>query len=79
MKYADGETVHLGDELKLWGNARGIVVCSIETDEYSERHPRSEWEYLAGGILVDVSGLGLVHIDTPDASLAVVRRASGPG
>lgn len=40
MKYSDWQQVRLGDIVSL-GNDRGVVVCSIDTEEYADAYPRS--------------------------------------
>jgi hypothetical protein len=44
MQYADGQTIKLGDQVKLGGNASGVVVACIESGKFSEGYPRAEWE-----------------------------------
>jgi hypothetical protein len=46
MKYPDGQDVRLGDKVSLWAGARGVVVCSLDTQEYSAAYPAAEWSYL---------------------------------
>jgi hypothetical protein len=36
MKYPDGQEVKLGDMVALGKDEQGIVVCSIDTGEYSD-------------------------------------------
>ncbi|UUZ46646.1 hypothetical protein LP420_22335 [Massilia sp. B-10] len=67
MKYQNGRTIRLGNKVKL-GLDEGVVVFSIDTDEYSVEFPQAEWCYLARGIMVRFPQLGLVHFefDSPD-------------
>ena len=45
MKYPDGQEVKLGDKLRLCHDEIGIIVSSMDTDEYSAEHPREQWGY----------------------------------
>jgi hypothetical protein len=45
MKYADGQEVKLGDRVKLEQDEGGLVVASMDTDEYSSQHPKAQWGY----------------------------------
>src|SRR6266571_1040879 len=36
MKYPDGQEVRLGDQVRLGENDGGVVVASIDTDEYGD-------------------------------------------
>jgi len=80
MKYPNGETVRLGDIVRLWyggpktTEAEGEVVCSIDTDEYSTKYPRDEWAYLGEGILVLSPQAGLIHYRHPEANMTLLRR-----
>ncbi len=44
MKYLNGVTVHINDKVQLWENCNGIVVCSIDTNEYSEEYSEADWK-----------------------------------
>jgi hypothetical protein len=74
MKYLDGRTVMIGDRVRL-GTDDGVVVFSIDTGEYVDEFPKTEWEYLENGIMIDFPKLGLVHIAECDAELRLVERA----
>jgi hypothetical protein len=77
MKYPDGQDVKLGDIVALGKDREGIVVCSIDTDEYSEDCPQSEWSYLKSGVLIKFPSYGLIHYEEPESALCLVARASG--
>jgi len=36
MKYPYGTLARLGDKILVWEGNEGVVVCSMDTDEYSE-------------------------------------------
>ena len=80
MKYATGEDAHLWDRVTASGGQRGIVVGSMDTDEYSSQHPREQWAYLGHGIMVDSEDAGLIHYPRPDEGeeLALVTRGIEP-
>lgn len=61
MNYADGQPIRVGDRVKLWNECDGLVVCSIETDEYSAEYTKEEWGYLKTGILINSEQAGLIH------------------
>jgi len=42
MKYADGQEMRLGDRVRLGADDGGVVVCVIDTGEYSETHPQAQ-------------------------------------
>jgi len=77
MKYADGQEVRLGDMVALGGDQQGIVVCSVDTGEYSDAYPYSDWGYLDAGVLIEFPTYGLVHYKEPEAGLRLVAHAPG--
>ena len=52
MKYADGQEARLGDKVRLSDGAEGMIVLSIDTDEYSPAYPKAQWDYLKRGVMV---------------------------
>ncbi len=79
MKYADGQDVRLGDRVKLGNDENGIVVCSIDTDEYAKTHPRNQWGHLKKGFMVEFPKFGLIHYEKAEPDLLLVRRAKFEG
>jgi hypothetical protein len=75
MKYPNGELVRLGDAVKLWTNCTGIVVASIDTDEFTVDFPKSDWAYLRSGVLIQSNKAGLIHYLEPEPSFVLVKRA----
>lgn len=67
MFYPDGREARLGDRVRL-GEKEGIVVFSIDTDEFSESFPREEW----ADYMVDLAGIGLILCIEPDEDLEFV-------
>lgn len=76
MKYPSGEKVRLGDKVRLRDGTEGLVVCSIDTREYTAAYPKEQWEYLQRGVLVDFSKHGLIHYEQPEPDLQLVDRAA---
>lgn len=76
MKYPDGQDVRLGDRVKLGDDDRGIVVASIDTDEYSDAQPRAQWAYLKKGVMIEFPKHGLIHYEQPEPDLQLIERAS---
>ena len=75
MKYPSGEDARLGDTVSLGDRDQGVVVCSPDTNEFSERFPRSEWGSLEKGILVEFNKLGLIHYMFPEPTLVLLGRS----
>jgi hypothetical protein len=68
MHYSNGVEVRLGDRIRLFGGDIGLVVFSIDTDEYSAEFPREDWAYLQQGVMVRTDAGALVHIDDSHAN-----------
>lgn len=75
MKYSNGQDVKLGDMVGLGDDHEGIVVCLIETDEYSEGHSKEQWGYLGKGMMVEFPSFGLIHYEVAEEDLMLIRRA----
>ncbi|MES2538888.1 MAG: hypothetical protein V4632_23765 [Pseudomonadota bacterium] len=75
MKYSDGREVKLGDKVKLGEDSGGVVVCSIDTGEYSDDHPESAWGYLKKGVMISFPKYGLIHYEKPEDDLELIARA----
>ena len=76
MKYPDGQEVRLGDKVRLGQDCGGVVVCSIDTGEYSPAYQPAEWSHLRRGVLINFPTLGLIHYEEPEADLELIKRAS---
>lgn len=79
MKYPNGEEVKLWDRVKLGDDAHGVVVCSIDSGEYSDKHPRAQWAYLKKGVMIDFPLYGLIHYEEPEAGLELIARGKPKG
>ncbi len=75
MKYSDGQDVRLGDRVKLGADDAGIVVASIDTNEYSNEHPAAQWNYLKKGVMIEFPSYGLIHYEEPEGDLQLIARA----
>jgi hypothetical protein len=75
MKYPNGEDVRLGDRVRLGADDRGAVVASIDTDEYSDAHPKAQWGYLKKGVMIEFPMYGLIHYEEPEPDLQLIERA----
>jgi hypothetical protein len=73
MKYPDGQLAHIGDLVGL-GKHSGCVVCSIDTNEYSEEHSFDQWGYLKEGVMIEFPELGLIHYVDPEPNLRLLGR-----
>ena len=74
MRYPDGQEVRLGDKVQLWAGTQGMVVCSLDTQEYSPAYPATEWSYLRSGVLVLCDTAGLIHYIEPESSFRLIAR-----
>ena len=77
MNYPDGKKVMAGDHVKLWEGCHGVVVASIDDDQYSQEYRKAEWAYLKNGVLIKSDQAGLIHYIEPEKSLRLVERKPG--
>jgi hypothetical protein len=75
MKLSDGHVLVLGDHVTLDGKDIGVVVCSIDTNEYTIAYPASQWDYLKSGVLVEFPAFGLIHYVDPEPDLRLADPA----
>jgi hypothetical protein len=75
VKYPDGTEARLGDKLRYSDGSIGIIVCSIDTDEYSASYPKDQWSYLKKGIMVESKKMGLVYHEEPDNDMVLIESA----
>jgi hypothetical protein len=64
MNYPDGTVVRLGDRVRLLNGQLGQIVVSVDTDEYAEGFPPSDWTDLTEGVLIKADNGALVSIGT---------------
>jgi len=74
MKYPDGQEAKLGDQVELWPDNHGIVVCAIDAGEYAAGYPKEQWAYLGCGIVVLSEKAGLVHYTESEPGMRLVKR-----
>lgn len=74
MKYPDGQEVRLGDRVKLGQDDGGVVVASIDTNEYSDEHSKAQWSYLKKGVMIEFPKHGLIHYEQPEPDLRLIAR-----
>lgn len=74
MKYSSGERVAVGDHVKLWDGNYGVVMCSIDDNEYSSDYSKADWSYLSEGVLIKSEAAGLVHQTKADDDLEFVQK-----
>ncbi|MFD1797649.1 hypothetical protein FQV27_11180 [Paracoccus aurantiacus] len=75
MRYHSGHDIRMGDRVSMSGRP-GVVVFSIDHDEFSPGYSREDWASLASGVMLDVAGWGLVHMHgPPDLDLELISRA----
>jgi hypothetical protein len=78
MKYPNGQTVRIGDRVKLWDDEAGTVVCAIETEEFSKEYPKTEWGYLKSGIIVKTDTGEIFHYTEADEDFEFIGSRGGP-
>jgi hypothetical protein len=64
MEYPDGTLVRLGDRVRLLNGQAGQIVVSVDTNEYAEDFPPSDWTDLKEGVLVKADNGALISIGT---------------
>jgi hypothetical protein len=61
MLYRDGQSIHVGDIVRIELHHEGKVVGCIEDGVYLAPHTKDQWTHLSHGVLIDTSFGGLVH------------------
>jgi hypothetical protein len=77
VKYQNGQEVRLGDRVKLGQDEGGVVVASIDTNEYTSEHSRAQWGHLKKGVMIEFPIYGLIHYEEPEPDLQLVERTQG--
>jgi ribosome-dependent ATPase len=78
MKYHDGKEVSLGDRVELGVDRDGVVVCVLDTGEYSATCPAAEWSHLKNGVIIDFPKYGKIHYkDAVEPDVHLIARGSG--
>ncbi|MCX7110325.1 MAG: hypothetical protein NTX45_09380 [Proteobacteria bacterium] len=74
MIYPNGVSVKVGDKIRLWNGCHGVVVCSIDTNEYTPYYSKAEWGYLETGIVIKSDNGSLFHYAEVDEDIELVER-----
>jgi hypothetical protein len=61
MRYRDGTEIHFNDKVIFEDGSSGIVVFSIDLEEYSQAYTENDWAYLESGVMVLSETSGLIH------------------
>jgi hypothetical protein len=73
MKYADGTEVRLGERVRISSGYSGIVVASIDTNEFDPGCSAEDWADLKTGILILTDTGALAHFEDPLDSTLLTR------
>jgi hypothetical protein len=65
MKYADGTEVKLGERVRVSSGYTGIVVASMDTNEFDSECYAEDWADLKTGILILTDTGALAHFEDP--------------
>jgi hypothetical protein len=73
---ANGKPFGQGDHVTIGRGINGVVVFSIDTDEFSTEFPKDDWGYLGSGIMVKTERTGLIHLAVSDEDLESITKFS---
>jgi hypothetical protein len=79
MNYPDGQEVRVGDRVRMGDDSDGVVVFSIDRDEYAADYPKADWTYLKVGVMVHFPKYGLIHFVEHEEDLELISRAKREG
>jgi hypothetical protein len=68
--------IRRGDRIDIGSAEKGVVVFSLDTDEFSNDFPKADWAYLGQGIMVLMDGGALVFLDTPNEDTEVLSSSA---
>jgi hypothetical protein len=68
--------IRRGDKVVIGSGISGIVVFSINTDEYSPGFAKDDWQYLDRGGMVQTESAGLIHLLVADEDTKIVKGGS---
>ena len=66
MKYSNGKSLKLEDEVTLDKKYTGVIKAIIEEGLFSEEYTEEAWSYLKTGIIIDTDFGGIVHYQESD-------------
>jgi hypothetical protein len=73
MKYPDGTEARLGDRVRITNGDTGVIVASMDTNEFSSEYPAKNYADLKTGILILTDKGALVRLEEPDHSRLLQR------
>ena len=73
MKYPDSSLARLGDRVRFSNGDFGIIVLSIDTNEYSADYPEDKWCDLGSGVMILTDNGALVRYCDPVPDNLIVR------
>lgn len=75
MKYPDGTEARLGDRVRITNGDTGMIVASMDTNEFSNEYPAKNYAHLRTGILILTDKGALVRLEEPDHSDLLARES----
>jgi hypothetical protein len=66
-RYTTGETIRVGDKVRIGPTASGVVVGILDSGTYANGFVKEHWDGYRTGVLVDSADFGLTlyqHEDT---------------
>lgn len=73
MKYLDGSVAQLGDRVRITNGDTGVIVASMDTNEFSREYSAENYAHLETGILILTDRGALVRLEEPDHSKLLLR------
>lgn len=61
--------MRIGDKVMLPGRMPGVVVCVIDTGEFSDEYPEGKWGYLKVKMMIEGPDFGLAHAEEYQVTL----------
>ena len=77
MLDANGRLIRLGDRVAIGRNMDGVVVFSLDTNEFSPAFPAEQWSYLGKGVMIETNQAGLVYLEESDEDVAIIETPPG--
>jgi hypothetical protein len=62
----------------MWEGCTGIVVFSIDSNEYSHAFPKEKWSYLESGVMFATDKAGLIFSSESEACMELLNRGGPP-
>ena len=74
MKYPDCSEARRGERVHFSNGETGTIVFSIDTNEYSNEVPETQWGYLIKGVMIRTNNGALVHYEDPNVGEVMFTR-----